>query len=246
MSIDRLYDDPELAQFYDLENGWSTDCDYCLRLAEGARSVLDLGCGTGLLTVALAEGRPVTGVDPAAAMLDVARRRPGGDRVTWLEADARALRLDRRFDLVLLTGHAFQVFLSADDRQAVLRTIARHLEPGGRFIFDTRNPATVGWRDWTPEQSARIVQHPRLGAVLAWNDVAYDAATGIVTYETHYEPAQGGGRFSAASRIRFTPREEVAAGLEAAGLHVEEWLGNWSGDPWSPTAPEIIPLGRLR
>ena len=117
--------------------------------------VLDLGCGTGLLAAALGEGGEVFGVDPAAAMLDVARRRAGGQRVTWVEADARTVRLGRRFDLIVMTGHAFQVLLTDDDQRAVCETIAAHLVPGGTFIFDSRNPAAEEWREWTPAASRR-------------------------------------------------------------------------------------------
>ena len=86
-----------------------------------------LGCGTGRLTVTLVDGNTeVVGVDPAAAMLDVARAKSGGGAVEWIQGDARALRLNRRFDLVLLTGHAFQVFLTSANQVAVLRTIAAH------------------------------------------------------------------------------------------------------------------------
>ncbi|MGA7267411.1 MAG: class I SAM-dependent methyltransferase [Aestuariivirga sp.] len=137
---DALFEDPALVQFYDLENGLKDDTRFCLSLASGKASVLDLGCGTGLLAAALGEGREVFGVDPAAAMLDVARRRAGGQRVTWVEADARTVRLGRRFDLIVMTGHAFQVLLTDDDQRAVCETIAAHLVPGGIFIFDSRNP----------------------------------------------------------------------------------------------------------
>ncbi len=80
---DRLYQDAELAQFYDLENDWAADQDYCRELACEARSVLDLGCGTGRLAAELAGGREVVGVDPAEPMLDIAARarvapRPNG------------------------------------------------------------------------------------------------------------------------------------------------------------------------
>src|SRR4051794_19786754 len=74
---DPLYRDPDLAQFYDAANRWGTDFDYCVALASDATSVLDLGCGTGELATALAEGRKVIGVDPASAMLDIARKRSG-------------------------------------------------------------------------------------------------------------------------------------------------------------------------
>jgi SAM-dependent methyltransferase len=240
---DLLYRDPDLVQFYDLENGWAADSQYCARLAEQAHSVLDLGCGTGLLAAALGTGRDVAGVDPAAAMLDVARRRPGGEAVEWVEADARTVRLDRSFDLVLLTGHAFQVFLTPADRRAVLATIAAHLAPGGRFIFDMRNPACEKWREWQSNSSQRLLAHPQFGRVKAWNEATQDAATGIVTYHTHYELSDG-RRFSAASQIAFPSQREVAGLLVEVGLCVDGWLGDWQGGPLEPTAPEIIPIGR--
>lgn len=246
---DPLYRDPALAQFYDLENGWADDLDYCFELAADARSVLDLGCGTGQLAARLAEGpageHTVVGVDPAAAMLEIAQARPGGEGVAWVRSEAQALRLDRRFDLVLLTGHAFQVFLADDDQRSVLATIARHLAPNGRFIFDSRNPAAEAWREWGPAASRRAFAHPSLGAIEAWNEAAQDPATGIVTYETHYRVVASGALFSASSRIRFTDREVLAARLAEAGLAVERWLGDWRGGPFAPGSREIIPLGRL-
>lgn len=240
---DPLYRDPRLADFYDLENGWGPDFDFCVALAREAKSVLDLGCGTGELTAALAEGREVVGVDPAGAMLAVARRRRGGGNVTWIEGDARNLTLDRRFDLVLLTGHAFQVFLTLEDQAAVLTTIARHLAPGGRFIFDSRNPAFEAWKTWTPEESRRELTHPVFGRAEAWNDAAHDPASGLVTYETHYRIVSSGKRLSATAQIRFTPKEELAELIEAAGLDVERWLGDWQGGAFALNSREVIPLG---
>lgn len=245
-SKDRLYRDADLAQFYDLENGWGPDFDTCLQLAGSARSVLDLGCGTGQLAACLAEGREVVGVDPAAAMLDVARQRPGGDKATWVQAAAQSVRLGRTFDLVVLTGHAFQVFLTEEDQRAVLATIAAHLTPAGRFVFDNRNPAAEAWREWGPEESRRSREHPRLGTVDCWNEAVHDPATGIVTYETHYRVAEGGALFSAASQIRFTDKEVLAAIVAEAGLEVDAWLGDWQGGAYHPGAREIIPVGRLR
>lgn len=241
---DRLYRDPQLVDFYDLENGWAPDTEYCRALAADAASVLDLGCGTGLLAAALAPGRMVMGVDPAGAMLDVARARDGGDLVSWVEADARSFRSDRRFDLIVMTGHAFQCFLGDADQRAVLATIAHHLAPGGRFIFDSRNPAVAEWREWVPAESRRTVAHPRFGAVESWNDVTQDPATGIVTYQTFYRILSTGQTLSAESRIRFAPKDVIAGSIAAAGLAVERWLGDWQGGPWTEAALEIIPIGR--
>jgi SAM-dependent methyltransferase len=241
---DALYQDPDLAQFYDLANPWGPDFEFCKGLARDARSVLDLGCGTGQFAASLVAGRAVFGVDPAGPMLEIARQRAGGNKATWVHADARSVRLGRRFDLVVLTGHAFQVFLTGEDQKAVLSAIAAHLAPEGRFIFDARNPAAEAWRDWVPEKSERRIELPGFGAVKAWNDVVHDAATGIVTYQTHYQVVEGGQIFSASSKIRFTAQEAIAAMLDEVGMKVDEWLGDWAGEAYQPTSPEIIPVGR--
>lgn len=178
-------------------------------------------------------------------MLDVARRRQGGADAEWIEADARTLRLDQTYDLVVPTGHAFQVFLTAEDQLAVLRTIAYHLCPGGRFIFDTRNPAAREWEEWTPDRSRRTLHHPHLGVVEAWNDIERDDVSGVVTYETVYRAISGRQRFRALSRIAFPDQEGVAARIAEAGLRADRWLGDWRGGEWHADAPEIIPLGSL-
>jgi SAM-dependent methyltransferase len=245
---DPLFRDPDFASFYDIENGDEVNSDrddfaYCRGLAGGAGSVLDLGCGTGELAVSLAAGRRVVGADPAAAMLDVARHRPGGDKVRWVEAGAEALRLGETFDLIVLTGHAFQVFLTDDNLSAVLKTIAIHLAPSGKFIFDTRNPDYRMWETWTPEQSTRTITHPLHGAVKAWNDVHFDDATSIATYETFYEIPALGRTLSATSQIRFIGKDCLSALIEDAGLRVERWLGNWHGEAYQAGCKEIIPIG---
>jgi len=240
---DPLYTDPSLVAFYDAENDGGADHAFCAALARGAHSVLDLGCGTGALLAGLSN--PVrVGVDPAGAMLDVACTRPGAEGAEWIEADARTLRLGRRFDLVMLTGHAFQVFLTDDDQRAALATIAAHLAPGGRFVFDARNPASREWEEWQPHNSRRWVDHPAHGRVEAWNSAMCDEATGIVTYGTWYRLADG-RTLSAQSRIRFTPRAALEQLIAEAGLSVECWLGDWNGAAAGPHTPEFIPLGQL-
>lgn len=241
---DRLFEDPDFVRFYDAENGWGDDTRFCLALAEQASSVLDLGCGTGLLAAALGPGREVWGIDPAGAMLEVARSRPGGSAVNWVEADGRTVRLGRRFDLVVMTGHAFQCLLTDADQRALCETIAAHLAPEGRFVFDSRNPVREEWREWVPQRSRRVFDHAELGRVTSWNDVRIDEATPIVSYDTCYQSIAGGNQM-ATSRIRFATRNDIHQRITEAGLTVQKWLGNWTGGPWTESSPEIIPLGRL-
>ena len=107
-------------------------------------------------------------------MLAIARARPGGELVQWVAGDARMLRFAKNYELIVMTAHAFRVLLTEADRATVLATIAAHLAPKGRFIFDSRNPACRAWRDWTPEASFRAFNYAGLGPVEGWNGVSHD------------------------------------------------------------------------
>lgn len=246
MADDRLYHDAALARFYDLDNGWTGDRSYCLNLARGSGTVLDLGCGTGNLAIRIAgdHGADVTGVDPAGPMLALARAKRGAGAVRWVQADARELDLGRSFDLIVMTGHAFQVFLTGADRAACLATIARHLAPGGRFILDSRNPAMREWLDWAPDPSRRWFDDPLSGRVEAWNTAHFDPTRDVVTYETHYRLADG-RHLDALSRIAFPDHASLVRQIAEAGLRVDRWMGDWQGGPLHDACPEFIPLGAL-
>lgn len=247
MAEARLYTDVALARFYDLDNGWTADRSFCLSLARGCGAVLDLGCGTGDLAIRIAAetGAEVTGADPAGAMLDLARAKPGAGRVSWVAADARRLDLGRRFDLIVMTGHAYQVFLTEADRALCLDAIARHLAPGGRFVFDSRNPAAREWEGWRRDRTLREIVDPDFGPVTAWDHADWDPGARVVTYETVYRIRADGRDFRATSKIGFPSLDELGRLIAEAGLCVDRWLGDWSGAPPGPDSPEFIPLGRL-
>src|SRR5258707_7700131 len=113
MKLDQHYTDPCLVELYDIDNPRGADTDFYVQLAAdlAAHRILDLGCGTGLLTRELAvSDRQVVGVDPSSAMLAVARRQTDADRVQWVEGDASALGTPGA-DLGVMPGKRAEVFL---------------------------------------------------------------------------------------------------------------------------------------
>jgi len=242
------YNQPELADLYDDENVWDASADFYLDLARrmGARSLLDIGCGTGTVTrgIVAGTGCSAVGVDPAAPMLAVARRKTTTEAVEWIEGDARTVRLGRVFDLIIMTGHAFQGFVSAEDQAALLATFAAHLAPDGHFAFDTRNPAAKEWLEWTPDLSRRTIETEAYGAVEIWDEQAMDDATGILDVVEHYRILSSGKRLRSDFRLRFSSQPALAAAIAKAGLAVENWIGEWDRTPFTGDGREIIAVGK--
>lgn len=123
MPAEDVFEEEFFASLYDCVNPWSVSDDFYVdRAVEGGGPVLDLGCGTGMLACGIAaKGLSVTGVDPAEAMLRIARTRPGGDKVNWIKSDGQSLRLPQRFNFIYMSGHAFQALLKDDDAVELLR-----------------------------------------------------------------------------------------------------------------------------
>ncbi len=169
-----------------------------------------------------------------------------------MQSDGQSLRLARRFDLIVMTGHAFQALLSDADALAVLDTAAHHLKRDGQFVFETRNPAKRAWLSWTPDQTREVVQTPAQGRVEAFYDAAAEtrteADTGIVGIAQHCRfldlGLDGGLERIGRSRIRFIERDHLAGLLARAGLVAGAWYGDWHRGPFLPTSKEIIAVTR--
>jgi SAM-dependent methyltransferase len=222
---DPIFAHPRLADFYDELDGDRRDLDAYVGIAAetGARTVLDLGCGTGELAIRLAErGIDVTGVDPAAASLAVAQRKPGSGAVRWVHGDATTLP-PLGADLAVLTGNAAQVFVDDRDFAAMLRGVRAALAPGGRLVFEVRDPDRRAWEAWTPQRTrtARIV--PGEGAVESWCELLHvdgDADDRAVTFRWHFRFSRDGAHLTSDSTLRFRTRAQVEAALASEGFEV--------------------------
>lgn len=144
--VDRLFSEPGLAALYDTLCAERDDFGFYLPLVLSARTVLDVGCGTGkLLHMAREAGHTgrLCGLDPAEAMLDVARRRRPD--VDWVLGDLETVVMEGEFELAVMTGHAFQVLVEDDQLCSSLAAVRSAVTENGRFVFETRNPPARAW-----------------------------------------------------------------------------------------------------
>jgi len=220
---DAIFANARLAAVYDALDPDRSDLDaYAAIAAEfGARAVLDVGCGTGTFACLLAgRGLELTGVDPAEASLAVARVKPGGDAVRWLHGDGTSLPA-MQVDLATMTGNVAQVFTTDDAWVATLRGVHAALRPGGRLVFETRDPARQAWLGWTAEQTQTSAAIPGVGLVRRWAELTGSCGE-LVSFRTFTVFEADGTVLTSDSTLRFRERDDVAASLAAAGFRLDQ------------------------
>jgi SAM-dependent methyltransferase len=221
---DAVFGEPRLAAIYDaFEGERRVDLDHYLAIADefGARSLLDVGCGTGILARrAAGQGMDVIGVDPAAASLDVARAKPGAEKVRWRNGDATGLP-ELQVDMATMTANVAHVFLTDEDWAATLRGVHAALRPGGHLVFEVRDPARRPWERWTRENTYQSLDVPGTGRVETWWDVT-EVSGALVSYRRTYVFAADGTTLTSDSTRRFWTRAEIEDSLRSAGYALAE------------------------
>jgi SAM-dependent methyltransferase len=164
-------------------------------------------------------GLEVVGVDPAKASLDVARAKPGGERVRWIHGDATALpSLD--VDLATMTGNVAQAIVDQPDWDGTLRGIYDALQPGGHLVFETRDPAAKAWQEWRRDTSHTVTDIEGVGEVESWYELTEIRLPLVSFRSTCVFP--DGEVLTSDSTLRFRERDEVEAALVEHGYAVDE------------------------
>ena len=232
------------------------DLPYYVREARRAGGpVLELGCGTGRVAVALARaGIDVVGVDFSPRMLEAARRNvesagalPGS--VTLVEADMRRFdpeRVGGPFRLAIIPFRGFLSLLTVPDQVSTLENVKRHLAPDGELIIDlfVPDPAMLVQHGDTPRHF-RDVTDPLTGARrVLWQQSAFDNYNQIIDARIIVEALDESGlvveRRYLDFQLRYIHYWEMSHLLTAYGYEVMEVLGDFDGSPFDDTSTEMI------
>jgi SAM-dependent methyltransferase len=223
---DALFAEPRLARIYDIWEGERVDLPaYLAIVAElGVRSVLDVGCGTGNWASMLAQrGFEVTGLDPAAASLDVARAKPGAQRVRWIHGDVTSLP-DLAVDLATMTGNVSNVFLTQQEWLTTLGGLHAALLPGGYLVFESVDPADQPWLNWNRETTYVRRESPDAGVFESWLEVTRVDGDLVSTRRTYVFAADRETLVSEGIR-RYPPRPVIEDSLISAGYELTDVRG---------------------
>jgi SAM-dependent methyltransferase len=220
---DAIFAEPRLARIYDLWEGDRVDLHHYMAIATelGARSVLDVGCGTGNWACMLAEhGFEVVGLDPADASLDVARAKPGAQRVQWIHGDVTSLPA-LAVDLATMTGNVSNVFLTQHGWLATLGGVHAALRPGGYLVFESVDPAGQPWLCWNRESTYTRRESPDEGVFESWTEVT-GVDGDLVSIQRTYVFAADGATLISKSTRRYPPRAAIEDSLISAGYELTD------------------------
>jgi ubiquinone/menaquinone biosynthesis C-methylase UbiE len=249
------------APFYDWENARTLgrrDVPFWRRVAaEADGPVLELGCGTGRVSLPLARaGIDLVGIDRSDSMLMRAVRRakalrrstripnPKSRIPQFVRGDVRALPFRRRsFAMVVAPYGILQSLIRPRDLTATLASVARVLPRGGTFGIDLM-PDVPKWREYTD----RVQLSGRAGTarLTLIESVRQDPTRHLTTFEQRYLVRRGSRTTEHRFNLTFRTLSvaQMTVHLERAGFAVSAVLGDYRGRPWDDRADVWIILAR--
>ncbi|WP_134683017.1 class I SAM-dependent methyltransferase [Brevibacillus migulae] len=203
------------------------------QLPLGAR-ILDLGCGTGRLSIPLSQaGFQVVGIDGAPILINAAKaaNEQAGAAVEFIHQDMRELDREEEFDAVINFGTAFGYCAHEWEDQDILRRVWRALRPGGQFLMDYENRELR-------IQSAFGKRWEKLGGKLVYVHREFDCATGHWMEKLSW--LEGADRKKKVLHQRFYATTEMIRMCRHAGLHVQEVYGDIDFSRLEVNSPRVL------
>lgn len=239
------------AFFYDISSTWleGEEDFYRNEALKAGSPVLELGCGTGRITLPIAcAGVEIAGLDFSNDMLKIAREKASRldnesrDRIRLVQGDMRSFNLNKKFRLIIIPFRAFLHLMTGEEQRQALQCVHRHLEDDGKLIFNIFDPklefivSHLG-----PAGSCQVkmgeFSHPDSGnRVIMWSVREFYPESQTLKEERIFEEINEEGR--AISRIhgpfklRWIYRFEMEYLLELCRFKVESLFGGFRGEPF--------------
>ena len=241
------YNDPIL---YDKENEqYIPELPFLMKWASKTKGpIIDLACGTGRITIPLAEkGHKLIGVDIHKGMLDEAVRKSAhlDLPIDWVEQDCTKLNLRVKSQLIYSVGNSFQHFLTNEAQDGLLSSVNKHLEMDGIFIFGTRFPSAEEllqpsteeyWRSYTDRETSHIVD--------LYTISHYDTLEQIQHYTTIRKYKNSDGKIVNEKRtnisLRYVFPKEMERLLQANGFEIVHLYKDWNETSITSDSYEMI------
>ena len=218
----------QFAEVYDefmQEVPYSQWADYIEKIwkeqGQSPELVLDLACGTGSLSIELAQrGYDMIGVDQSQDMLGQAREKAdeAGTPILFLEQDMQEFELYGTVDSIICTCDSLNYLLEAEDVRKVFRLADNYLNPGGLFIFDVNTE--YKFRQILGE---RTIAETYEDAAYIWQNYYYEDEK-INEYQvTFFQKQEEGELYSREEETHYErayDQAELTGWLEEAGLRV--------------------------
>jgi len=237
------YADPEI---YDLENqDFEPDGPFLLAYARQLSGpVLELGCGTGRVTIPLAQaGIEITGLDIVPGMLERAKQKAQGLPIRWVLADVRSFQLQQTFGLIFETGSVFQHQLERGDQEAMLARVREHLRDDGRFIVSVMFPHPDRLGRVESEQEWFTYQDGEGREIRVTGTEEYDPIRQVKLETAYRRWRDADGREFlqvAPMSLRYVFPQEMEALLHYNGFEILERYGGLDARPQTGDSPQLI------
>ncbi|MEQ7051515.1 class I SAM-dependent methyltransferase [Paenibacillaceae sp. P-4] len=242
------YEDPAL---YDIENQGCPELSLLLtwiqQQAVNAGPIMDLACGTGRLTIPVAEaGYAVIGIDLHEGMLEQARAKAASRsdlNIQWMQQDLTALNLTTGAPLAYMVGNSFQHFLTNELQNRLLQSVHHLLTDNGIFVFDTRFPTADELLQLQEEEFWHSIPMGSQQRCDVYTLAVYDPVTQIQHYTIIRRFREGEKTVmerTSTIHLRYTYPQELARLLELNGFELLHLYGNWSAEPLQASSSMIV------
>ena len=222
---------------------------YCDEAKKADGAVLEVACGTGRLTIPIAQsGVEIVGLDRSTSMLAHARSKAeaAGVKIEWVEADCRQFELGRKFGLIFMAFNSLQHLHDHESLRAFFAQVRKHLAKGGRFIFDAFNPSlTILARDSQKRNPLHVYEDPDGGGTITLEENSvYDDAAQVNRIKWYFSrPGAQDFRLEALDMRCFFP-QELDMLVESNGFKLEAKYGNFERKPFASGDPKQVVVAK--